>query len=84
VYVHADVTAVFPWITYALLSDSKRKRPHRRLYDHRADALALLDKAVAGRRADLIKTVDFPLVKEAPGAIARAAPKARARVKKGA
>lgn len=63
-YVHADVTAVFPWVTYALLSDAKRTRPHRRLYDHRAEALAMLDKAVAASRDELLKTVDYPLVKE--------------------
>ncbi|MBU6283858.1 deoxyhypusine synthase family protein [bacterium] len=68
-YVHADVTAVFPWVTYALLSDPKRKRPHRRLYDHRAEALDALDAAVASRREDLIKTVDFPLVKLDDGAV---------------
>jgi deoxyhypusine synthase len=82
VYVHADVTAVFPWITYALLSDSKRKRPHRRLYDHRADALTMLDQAVAGRREELIKTVDFPLVKQSQGAVALASPKAPAKAPK--
>jgi deoxyhypusine synthase len=68
-YVHADVTAVFPWITYALLSDSKRKRAHRRLYDHRAAAIKALDHAVASGRDALMKTVDFSLVKDAPGAI---------------
>ena len=26
VYVHADVTAVFPWLTYALLSDKKMQQ----------------------------------------------------------
>src|SRR3954454_6644507 len=31
VYVHADVTAVFPWLTYALLSDATIHRKHRRL-----------------------------------------------------
>ncbi len=68
-YVHADVTAVFPWVTYALLSDPKRKRAHRRLYDHREEALAALDAAVASRRDDLMKTVDFPLVKLDDGAV---------------
>jgi deoxyhypusine synthase len=63
-YVHADVTAVFPWITYALLSDGSRKRPHRRLYDHRAEARARLDEAVAERRDELLKTVQFHLVED--------------------
>ena len=63
-YVHADVTAVFPWVTYALLSDAKRQRPHRRLYDQRAAALAALDLAVAAGRDELLKTVEYPLVGE--------------------
>ena len=44
VYVHADVTAVFPWLTYALLSDPKMKRKHaaplRRAGGRRRDAAA--------------------------------------------
>ena len=66
-YVHADVTAVFPWVTYALLSDPKRRRPHRRLYDHREEALRALDVAVQAGREELLKTVDYPLVGEALG-----------------
>ena len=52
IYVHADVTSVFPWIPSALLSDAKLKAlPHRRLYaDHRKEALTMLDKAVAKQR----------------------------------
>ncbi len=61
VYVHTDVTAVFPWLTHALLSDAKRRRTHRRLYDHRAKALSLLDAAVAKKRAALLETVEYPL-----------------------
>ena len=60
VYVHTDVTAVFPWMTYALLSNAKRKRPHRRLYDQRDAALKLLDKAVAKQRTELLETVEYP------------------------
>jgi deoxyhypusine synthase len=81
-YVHADVTAVFPWVTYALLSDAKRKRPHRRLYDQRAEALRLLDAAVAGRRADLLATIDYPHVKNEPLAAAPAATPAKKRPRK--
>jgi hypothetical protein len=51
------------------LSDPKRKRAHRRLYDHRAAAIKALDHAVASGREALMKTVDFSLVKDAPGAI---------------
>jgi deoxyhypusine synthase len=66
-YVHADVTAVFPWVTYALLSDDKRRRPHRRLYEHRAAAVKLLDDAVAKNRAGLLESVEDPLVQKALG-----------------
>lgn len=80
-YVHADVTAVFPWVTYALLSDPKRKRPHRRLYDQRAEARAGLDAAVAGRRVELLSTIDYPLVKNeavaAPATPAKKRPRKR-------
>jgi deoxyhypusine synthase len=61
-YVHADVTAVFPWLTYALLSDAKMKRKPRRLYDERAGAVATLQREVDKRRKDLGKTIDYPLV----------------------
>ncbi len=81
-YVHADVTAVFPWITYALLSDSKRRRPHRRLYEHRGEALALLDAAVAAQRDELLKTVDFPAVKLDAKAVSSAAPPPKSDAKK--
>ncbi len=80
-YVHADVTAVFPWVTYALMSDPKRTRPYRRLYDHRATALEALDEAVALSRDELLKTIDYAPVTEAL-AIPATAP-TRARKKKG-
>src|SRR5579862_2213712 len=41
-YVHCDVTAVFPWLTHALLSDAKMKRKPRHLYDAREAAVARL------------------------------------------
>ena len=57
VYVHADVTAVFPWLTYALLGDPKMHRKPRRLYDARKQAVATLaarsrQAARQGARAD--------------------------------
>nr|MBK7064715.1 deoxyhypusine synthase family protein [Deltaproteobacteria bacterium] len=76
-YVHADVTAVFPWVTYALMSDPKRARAHRRLYEHRAEALAALDAAVHAGRDELLKTIDYPAVAEALSAPAAAPVKAR-------
>jgi len=61
-YVHSDVTAVFPWLTYALLSDPKMKRKPLRLYDGRAGAVATLQRQIDKRSKELAKTIDFPLV----------------------
>jgi deoxyhypusine synthase len=61
VYVHADVTAVFPWITYALLSDPKLKRKPRRLFDARESAVANLQSAVDKRRSKLEQTLAYPV-----------------------
>jgi deoxyhypusine synthase len=61
VYVHADVTAVFPWLTYALLSDPKMKRKPRRLYDAREGAVAKLQREVEKRRKKLTATIAYPL-----------------------
>jgi len=59
VYVHADVTAVFPWLTYALLSDAKMKRKPSRLYDARGAAVARLQAEVDKRRAKLEETIAY-------------------------
>jgi len=66
VYVHADVTAVFPWLTYALLSDPKMKRKPRRLYDARVAAVARLQQEVEKRRPELEPTLSYPLVDRVP------------------
>jgi deoxyhypusine synthase len=66
IYVHADVTAVFPWLTYALLSDPKIKRKPRRLYDDRVGAVATLQREVDKRRKMLGTTIDYPLVTSRP------------------
>jgi len=60
VYVHTDLTAVFPWLTHALLSDAKMKRKPRRLLDQLAAARVFLDAAVTRNRRELLKTVTFP------------------------
>lgn len=73
-YVHCDVTAVFPWLTYALLSDARVHRKPRRLYDARAQAVANLQKEVDKRKKKLEATVSFDLP-------ARAKPKAKAKTK---
>ena len=59
VYVHADVTAVFPWLTYALLSDVKMKRRPSRLYDAREAAVARLQGEVDKRRTKLTETLTY-------------------------
>lgn len=63
VYVHCDVTAVFPWLTYALLSDPRIHRKHRRLYDARGAAVKTLQRAVDRRRKKLAETVRFDVKK---------------------
>ncbi len=60
VYVHTDVTAVFPWLTHALLSDPKLKRKPKRLLDLLPDAVALLDADVKKNRKALLKTISYP------------------------
>ncbi|HZA52017.1 MAG TPA: deoxyhypusine synthase family protein, partial [Myxococcaceae bacterium] len=59
IYVHTDVTAVFPWLTYALLSDPKMKRAPLRLMDRMKEALDLLDAEVKKRHRRLMKTVEW-------------------------
>ena len=63
-YVHADVTAVFPWLTYALMSDPKLKRKPRRLYDARDEAVHNLQRQVDKRRSTLAETIEYPLPKK--------------------
>src|SRR5438477_83049 len=60
VYVHTDVTAVFPWLTHALMSDAKMRRKPKRLLDRLAEARAFLDRDVEKNRRELLKTVVYP------------------------
>ncbi len=60
VYVHCDVTAVFPWLTHALLSEKKSTRKPKRLYDQLGAADAMLQKDVEKNRKQLLKTLHFP------------------------
>ena len=64
VYVHSDVTAVFPWLTYALLSDPMIHRRPKKLYNARALAVENLQKQVDARRKKLAPTILFDLPKE--------------------
>ena len=63
-YVHCDVTAVFPWLTYALLSDARVHKKHRRLYDARSKAVANLQREIDRRRKKLETTVKFAMPKK--------------------
>jgi len=72
VYVHCDVTAVFPWLVYALLSDPAVHRKPRRLYDARDEAVAALQKEVDKRHRSLLPTIEYDLPK----------PKAKSKAKK--
>lgn len=56
VYVRADVTAVLPWVTYALFQDDRR-RPHKRMYDRMGEALAKLDSDVSEVREKLLEGI---------------------------
>ena len=65
VYVHTDVTAVFPWLTHALLEDPKARLPHKRLLDQLDDAQAFLQRDVEKNRKALLKTLVFADAKHA-------------------
>ena len=65
VYVHTDVTAVFPWLTYALLSSPGMEKKPLRLIDGRADARARLAEKVAKKHKELVPTLTFPLPRRA-------------------
>ena len=60
-YVHCDVTAVFPWLTYALLSDARVHKKPRRLYDVRETAVKNLQGQITKRRKKLLETVKFDI-----------------------
>jgi deoxyhypusine synthase len=62
-YVHADVTAVFPWLTYTLLSDPRIHKKPRRLYDAREAAVARLQREIDKRKKKLLETVEYDLPK---------------------
>ena len=65
VYVHTDVTAVFPWLTHALFSAGARRAPMR-LMDRMKDAIAFLDRDVARRKKKLMATIDWSPDSESP------------------
>ena len=56
VYVHTDVTAVFPWLVHALFGATP-DRPHRRLMDRLDEARAALQEQIDGKRDQLLAEV---------------------------
>ncbi len=82
VYCHSDVTAVFPWLTHALLSDARARLQPRRLMDHLGEAVDFLDSAVRKNRRALEPTLRYDLVDQKgpsggrrPASPSRAAPR---------
>jgi deoxyhypusine synthase len=65
VYVHTDVTAVFPWLTHALFSTGARRTPMR-LMDRMDEAIAFLDADVARRKKKLLATIDWEPESDSP------------------
>ncbi|NOK18480.1 deoxyhypusine synthase family protein [Corallococcus carmarthensis] len=65
-YVHCDVTAVFPWLTHALFSEPKNKRKPMRLMDKMGDAVKFLDADVKKRSKSLMKTLDWSVEEAEP------------------
>ena len=61
-----DVTAVFPWLTHALLSEPKNKRKPMRLMDKMQEAIGFLDADVKKRHKALMKTLDWSIEEAEP------------------
>jgi deoxyhypusine synthase len=76
VYVHTDVTAVFPWLTHALLSKRNLRRKPMRLMDEMDKAVASLDMAVRRRKKLLQNSLswEMPQKKPAPNSRKRKKP----------
>ncbi len=78
VYVHADVTAVFPWLTHALLEDPKAKKKPLRLVDDLGSAVTELGRQVDKRRKQLASTLTYPVTEGRSKPRAAKRPKRRA------
>lgn len=59
VYVHTDLTAVFPFLVHALFQSGRRRAP-KRLFDRLPEAVARLDADVAARRDELLAGIRVP------------------------
>jgi len=58
-YVHADVTAVFPWLVHALFQAGVRRAP-KRLMDKLPQIVARLDEDLKARREALLEGTQEP------------------------
>lgn len=56
VYVHCDVTAVFPWLVHALFA-RQRSKPQRRLMERLPEARSLIDGELTAQRAELLASL---------------------------
>jgi deoxyhypusine synthase len=56
VYVHCDLTAVFPFLVHGLFQ-SGLSRPHKRLYDRIPEALQALNAGIASKKDSLLAGV---------------------------
>lgn len=81
-YVHADVTAVFPWLTYALLSDARVHKKPRRLFDARGAAVTRLQGEITKRKKKLVETTKFALPKATKSTKAQTSKKSAAKKKR--
>ncbi len=59
VYCHCDVTAVFPWLTHALMSLKGAERKPLRLLDALPKAVEFLDAEIANHKEELEATVSW-------------------------
>jgi deoxyhypusine synthase len=59
-YVHCDMTAVFPWLTYSLLNEGMQKEPSH-LIAQLDSAVNELQRQVDRRRKTLAATITYPL-----------------------
>jgi deoxyhypusine synthase len=59
VYVHTDLTAVFPFLVHALFQSGRRRSP-KRLFDRLPEAVRRLDTDVAARRDRLLEGFRLP------------------------
>ncbi len=57
VYVHTDVTAVFPWLVHALFERGRRREP-KRLMDKLYDARKNLEDAIAAQKKEMLASLN--------------------------